>query len=152
IEAGAKLMGVAPGQCTARNGKVVAGGRSITYGEIARRGGPARSFTPEEVDKMPIKPVSERRLIGRPTKALDVAGKVDGTARYGIDAKVPGMVYARPKLPPTRTGSKVTLIDDSAARKVKGYLKSIAIDDPSDTVPGWVLVVAQTYPAAIRAT
>ncbi len=151
IEAGAKLMGVAPSRCTARGGKIVAGGRSISYGEIARRGGTARSFTQEELDKLPIKPVSERRLIGHPTKALDVAAKTDGTARYGIDAHIPGMVYARPKLPPTRNGSKVLSVDDSAARTVKGYLKSITLDDPSETVPGWVLVIAQSYPAAIRA-
>ena len=61
------------------------------------------------------------------------------------------MVYARPKIPPTRNGSKVKSVDDSAARKVKGYLQSLVLDDPSDTVPGWVMVIAETYPAAIRA-
>jgi CO/xanthine dehydrogenase Mo-binding subunit len=151
IEAGARLMGVAPGNCTARAGKVVAGGRSIPYGEIARRGGTLRTFTPDEIDKMPIKPASERRLIGKPGKSVDIAAKVDGTARYGIDARVPGMVYARPKLPPTRNGSKVVSIDDSTAKQVRGYRQSIALDDPSDTVPGWVMVIADSYHAAIRA-
>lgn len=152
IEAGAKLLGVSPAQCTARAGKVVAGSRSITYGEIARRGGPARRFSAEELDRLPIKPVSERRLIGRPTQALDIARKVDGSGLYGIDAKVPGMVYARPKLPPTRNGSKVVSIDDRAARAVKGYRQCLALDDPSETVPGWVLVIADSYPAALRAS
>src|SRR6201999_2570365 len=63
-----------------------------------------------------------------------------------------GMVYARPKLPPTRYDSTVLSIDDTAARPVQGYLRSIALDDPSGTVPGWVMVIAKTYPAAIRAT
>ncbi len=120
IEVGARLMGVGAGVCIARSGGVVAGGRSVSYGEIARRGGVSRHFTADEIDKMPIKPVSERRLIGRPTTAVDIAAKTDGAARYGIDAKMPGMVYARPKLPPTRNGSKVTSIDDSAARKGEG--------------------------------
>ena len=62
------------------------------------------------------------------------------------------MVYARPKLPPTRNGSKVIAVDDTNARKVKGYLRTITLDDPSDTVPGWVMVIAESYPAAIRAT
>ncbi len=100
---------------------------------------------------MPVKPASQRRLIGRAVPALDVPSKTTGAARYGIDAKVEGMVYARPKIPPTRNDSRVRSIDDSAARDVKGYISSMALDDPSGTVPGWVMVLADTYPAAIRA-
>src|SRR5262249_25529270 len=66
-------------------------------------------------------------------------------------AEVDDMVYARPKIPPTRYGSKVVSIDDSAAKSVKGYIKSIALDDPSDTVPGWVMVFADSFFAADRA-
>jgi hypothetical protein len=61
------------------------------------------------------------------------------------------MVYARPKIPPTRNGARVRSIDDSAARSVKGYISSLALEDPSNTVPGWVMVFASSYPAAIRA-
>ena len=99
---------------------------------------------------MPTKPASQRRLIGRPVAALDIPPKTTGAARYGIDAKVEGMVYARPKVPPTRNDSKVRSIDDSAARSVKGYISSLALDDPSNTVPGWVMVFAETYPAALE--
>jgi CO/xanthine dehydrogenase Mo-binding subunit len=151
IEAGAKLLGVSTAACTAAKGHVVAGGRSISYGEIARNGGPARSFTPEELEKLPIKPAAKRGLIGKPVKALDIAAKTDGTAQYGIDAKLPGMVYARPKLPPTRNGSTVVSVDDSGAKKVKGYLRCVTLEDASGTVPGWVLVVAESYYAAIKA-
>src|SRR5208337_3219028 len=111
----------------------------------------SRTFTADELARMPIKPAAERRLIGRTVPALDIPAKTDGTARYGIDAKVDGMVYARPKIPPTRNGCTVRSIDDSAARSVKGYVSSLALDDPSGTVPGWVIVFAETYPAAIRA-
>ncbi|WP_374571849.1 molybdopterin cofactor-binding domain-containing protein [Phenylobacterium sp.] len=151
IEAGAKLMGVPPAACRARNGVVSGPGGSISYGEIVRRGGSDRKFTPEELAKLPIKPAAERRLIGKPTKALDVAAKTTGAAIYGIDAKVPNMVYARPVMPPTRNGSKVVSVDDSAAKTVKGYLQHVVLDDPSQTVPGWVMAVAESYPAAIRA-
>src|SRR5262245_66442165 len=61
------------------------------------------------------------------------------------------MVYARPKIPPTRYGSVVRAVDDSAAKRVKGYLTSLVIEDPSNTVPGWVVVCATSYPAATRA-
>ena len=151
IEGGAKLLGTTPAACTARAGKVVAGGRSISYGDIVARGGLTRSFTPAEMDKLPIKPVAERRLVGKPVPAIDIPAKTNGAAVYGIDAKVPGMVHARPKLPPTRYGAKVVSIDDSAAKAVKGYLKSIALDDPSGTVPGWVMVIADSTAASIRA-
>ncbi|MDR3507327.1 MAG: molybdopterin-dependent oxidoreductase [Caulobacteraceae bacterium] len=151
IEAGAKLLGASPAACSARKGAVAAGGRSITYGEIVRRGALSRQYSADDLAKLPIKPVDQRNLIGKPVAALDIAAKTTGAAIYGIDAKVPGMVYARPKLPPTRNGSKVVSVDDSAARKVKGYLRCITLDDPSDTVPGWVMVIAESYPAAIRA-
>src|SRR5215510_10240295 len=105
IDAGAKLLGVSSSQCVARQGAVIAPNQSISYGEIVRRGEPKRKFMPDELAKLPIKPASERRLIGKKTDALDVPAKTNGSARYGIDAVVPGMVYARPKVPPTRYGS-----------------------------------------------
>jgi isoquinoline 1-oxidoreductase beta subunit len=151
IDGGANLLGVDPSSCNAIRGTVVSGKRMISYADIVRQGKFARTFTADEMAKLPIKPVEQRRLIGRPVRALDIAGKTDGTARYGIDAQVSGMVYGRPKIPPTRNGSKVVSVNDTAAREVKGYLQSIVLDDPSDTVPGWVMVVAENYPAAERA-
>src|SRR5215470_3767181 len=151
IDAGAKLLGVSPSQCFARQGAVVAANRSISYGEIISRGAPRREFTPDELAQLPIKAVSERRLIGKKADALDIPAKINGTARYGIDAVVEGMVYARPKIPPTRNGSVVRSVDDSAAKRVNGYLKSLVLEDPSNLVTGWVVVCATSYPAAIRA-
>jgi isoquinoline 1-oxidoreductase subunit beta len=151
IEAGAKLLGVPSDQCHARNSSVIAADRSISYAEIVSRGDLKRAFTADELAKMPIKPASDRRLIGRKTAVLDIPAKTNGAAIYGIDANVDGMVYARPKIPPTRNGAKVRSIDDLAARKVKGYISSLALEDPSNTVPGWVMVFASSYPAAIRA-
>ncbi|HTO66468.1 MAG TPA: molybdopterin cofactor-binding domain-containing protein [Bradyrhizobium sp.] len=150
VEAGAKLLGVPVDQCQARNGSVVAADGSISYGEIVSHG-LTRTFTEDELARMPIKPAAERRLIGRNTAALDIPAKTNGTTRYGIDAAVEGMVYARPKIPPTRYGARVRSIDDSAAEKVKGFLGTLALEDASDTVPGWVMVLASSYPAAIRA-
>ncbi|MES2095998.1 MAG: molybdopterin cofactor-binding domain-containing protein [Pseudomonadota bacterium] len=152
IEAGAKLMGASPGNCHARDGAIHAGGRSITYGDIAKSGVAARQFSADELKALPLKPVGDRRLMGKAVHALDVDAKTNGSAIYGIDAHVPGMVYARPKMPPTRNGSTVVSVDDSAARGVKGYLRYLILDDPSDTVPGWVMVIAESYYAAVKAT
>lgn len=151
LEAGAKLLGVPPSACVARGGAVHAGSRRIDYGEIVGRSQLGRQFSADDLKALPIKSASDRRLIGKPVPALDVPDKTTGAAVYGIDAVIPGMVYARPKLPPTRYGSKVLAIDDSAARGIRGYLRSVVLDDPSNTVPGWVMVFAETYYAALRA-
>ena len=151
IEEGAKLLGVHPQVCTARNGAVEARGRSILYGDIVARGDLRRTYTPEQLEAIPIKPPAKRRLIGRDTLALDVPSKTNGKARYGLDAVVEGMIYARPKVPPTRYDSKVVSIDDSAAKGVPGYIQSLALDDPSGTAPGWVMVYADSFIAANRA-
>jgi CO/xanthine dehydrogenase Mo-binding subunit len=151
IDAGAKLMGVKPADCVARNGAVTAGGKSLSYGEIVAKGDLSRTFTADELAKLPLKPASERRLIGKPGQARDVPAKTNGQAKYGLDAKVPGMVYARPKLPPTRYGATVVSIDETEAKKVPGYIRAIALDDPSGTVPGWVMVYADSFVAADRA-
>jgi isoquinoline 1-oxidoreductase subunit beta len=151
IEEGAKLLGVSPDLCAARNGAVEAGSKSIAYSDVVARGDLRRTYTLEQLSQMPIKPPAERRLIGRDTMALDVPPKTNGEARYGLDAAVEGMIYARPKIPPTRNDSKVVSIDDSAAKSVPGYIQSLALDDPSGTAPGWVMVYADSFVAADRA-
>jgi isoquinoline 1-oxidoreductase beta subunit len=151
IEEGAKLLGVSPEVCVARNGVVEAGSKSIAYGDIVARGDLHRTYSAEQLKDMPIKPAAERRLIGRDTTAIDVPPKTNGEARYGLDARVDGMIYARPKIPPTRNDSKVVSIDDSAAKSVPGYIQSLALDDPSGTAPGWVMVYADSFAAANRA-
>jgi isoquinoline 1-oxidoreductase subunit beta len=151
IDEGAKLLGVDRGQCEARNGAVVCGSQSIGYGDVVARGDLNRRYTPEQLQQMPIKPPAQRHLIGRDTMALDVPTKTNGAARYGIDAAVAGMIYARPKVPPTRYDCTVISIDDSAAKAVPGYIKSLALDDPSGTAPGWVMVYAENFVAASRA-
>jgi len=151
IEEGAKLMGVSPGDCQARNSRVIAGNNSISYAEVVQRGDLTRSYTQEELEKMPIKPASQRRLIGRESQALDIPDKTTGSSVYGLDAKFEGMVYARPLMPPTRYGSVVNSVDDSAAKQIKGYLQTLVLEDPSETVPGWALVIAESFHAANKA-
>lgn len=151
IEEGAKLLDVKPDVCTARDSHVIAGGKSISYADIVRKGNITRTYTPEQLKVLPIKKAEDRRLVGTSTPARDVPSKTNGSGVYGLDAHVPGMIFARPKLPPTRNGSTVVSIDDSAATNVKGYIKTVALDDPSGTVPGWVVVFADSFVAADQA-
>ena len=87
VDEGARLLGVPPNRCVARGGAVIAADRSISYAEIIQRGDLRRTFTGDELANMPIKPGSERRLIGRAVKALDIPAKTNGAARYGIDRR-----------------------------------------------------------------
>ena len=151
IEEGARLLGVEPGQCVAENSQVVCGNKQISYADIVAKGQLSRTYTDEQLASLPLKAAKDRKLVGVDTLALDVPAKSQGTAIYGIDATYEGMVYAKPLLPPTRYGSSVQSVDDSRAKSVRGYQQSLVLVDPSNSVPGWVLVVGDSYHAAQRA-
>lgn len=143
IEAAAQKWGIDAADCRAREGRITGGGNTITYGELVAEG-LSRAFTEDELQALPLKPHSELSLVGRDVAALDIANKTTGRAIYGIDAKVDGMVYGVPLIPPTRQGSKVISIDDSGAKDQKGYLRTVDLKDPSGIVPGIVVVVGKT--------
>ncbi|EED30431.1 membrane-bound aldehyde dehydrogenase (pyrroloquinoline-quinone) [gamma proteobacterium NOR5-3] len=152
IDAAAKLSGVDAAQLSAENGVVSGAGQSLSFAEIVSRGDINRSFSEDELAAMPIKPAAARTLIGKPASALDVPAKSKGTAVYGLDAELPGMVYAHPIVAPTRYGSVITAIDDSAAREIPGYQQTLTIEDSSGFVQGMALVIADSFPAAMKAT
>ncbi len=151
IEEGARLLGVPAQSCTARASKVISGNQSISYAEIVQKGNLNRQFSAEELAAITLKKPADWRVIGTEGKAIDIPEKVDGSGIYGIDAKVDGMVYARPVMPPTRFGSRALSINDSAAKNVPGYLGFRLLDDPSGTVPGWPVVYGESYTAVNKA-
>jgi isoquinoline 1-oxidoreductase beta subunit len=151
IEAAAKKWGIAAKDCKASNGKVISSKGEISYGELVTLG-LARQFTEEELKDLPLKPNADLKLVGKQVTSLDIANKTNGKTIYGIDAKIEGMVYANPILPPTRYGSKVVKFDDSAAKAVKGYQQTIVLEDASGSVPGWLMVIASSFIAAQKAS
>ena len=151
IDAGAVMLGVSPEQCTAESGRVIAGDRSVTFGEIVSRGNISRTFTPEEVEALPIRPASEKTIVGSRGKANDIPAKVDGSGVYGIDAEIDGMVYGCPAMPPSRYGSTVVSVDETAAKDIPGYVQAVTLTDPTHNVDGWVVAVAETFWAAQKA-
>jgi len=90
-------------------------------------------------------------MIGVSVPQLDIPFKVNGTAKYGIDTFLPGMVYGKLVLPPVRYGATVKSVDDSAAKKVPGFIKAVTLDDKTMTTTGWVVAVADTYQHARQA-
>src|ERR1700758_5796448 len=81
----------------------------------------------------------------------NIPSKVNGTAKYGIDVMLPGMAYGAVVAPPVRYGATVKSIDDSEAKKVKGFIKAVTLDDKTATTTGWVVAVADTYANAKKA-
>ena len=133
----AKTWNVPATELTTEPGFVVhaASGRKLSYGEIAKT-----ATVPDpmpEITKADLKPASQFRLIGKDIPRIDVPLKVNGTAIYGIDTHMPGMVYASIRNPDVQ-GETPLQVDDAAARKVKGFIKTV-------TLPNAVAVVADSF-------
>ncbi len=151
LDAGAGLLGAKPEDCEIVNGRVSHGEKSLGFGEIVSQAELNRTFSEEELKALPIKSAAERQFIGKPTQARDIPEKSRGEAVYGLDVELPGMVFAHPLIPPTRYGSKIASIDDTAAKAVPGYLQTLRLEDPAEVLQGWAVVIAENYPAAMKA-
>ncbi|HEY6982726.1 xanthine dehydrogenase family protein molybdopterin-binding subunit [Reyranella sp.] len=152
-EAGAAMMGVPAGECRAANSQVIHGktGKKVSYAKIVAAGKANKVWTPDGLKAIKLKTPDQYTLIGHSVPQLDIPSKTNGTAKYGIDAMVPGMLYGKPVVPPVRYGATVKAVDDSAAKKVKGFVKAVMLDDGTKTTSGWVVAVATTYEGAKKA-
>ena len=126
ISAAAAQWGIAPKDCTTEPHFVVhrSSGRKLGYGEIAAAA--AKLPVPKKED-VPLKPRSEWRYIGKESNSLfDLHEIVTGKAIFGMDATMPGMVYASVEHPPV-LGQKIKSYDDKAALQVPGVQKTLTI-------------------------
>jgi isoquinoline 1-oxidoreductase beta subunit len=119
IEAVAAKWGVPAAELATEPSTVVhhASKRRIGYGEIA-----AFAKVPNELPKIEdkdLKGPEQFRYIGKDLPRVELPTKVDGTAKYGIDVALPGMLYAAVLQSPYEGGTPAT-IEDSAARAVPG--------------------------------
>jgi isoquinoline 1-oxidoreductase subunit beta len=153
IEAGAAMMGVPPGECRAANSQVIhsKSGKRVSYARIVTEGKAARVWTADELKAIKLKTPDQYTLVGQSVPQIDVPPKINGTAKFGIDAMVPGMVYGKPVVPPVRYGATAKTVDDTEARKIKGFIRAVTLDDTTKTTTGWVVAVATTYDAAKKA-
>jgi isoquinoline 1-oxidoreductase beta subunit len=153
IEAGAGMMGVPASECRAANSQVIHGktGRKVSYAKIVSDGKASKVWTADELKAIKLKTPDQYVLIGQSVPQLDVPPKINGTAKYGIDATAPGMLYGKPVVPPVRYGATVKAVDETEARKVPGFVRAVTLDDKTGTTSGWVVAVAATYPAAKKA-
>jgi isoquinoline 1-oxidoreductase subunit beta len=125
VAAAAKTWSVDPAQCTTNNGVVyhAASQRSATYGSLAA----AAAALPVPAT-VPLKSPEQFRLIGKTRRRADIPSKVNGSAKYGIDVRMPGMLYAALARSPV-FGGKVKSYNASKARAVHGVVHVVQISN-----------------------
>jgi isoquinoline 1-oxidoreductase beta subunit len=129
VTAAANDWNVDASQCKASNGTVTGpGGKKATYGQLA-----AKAAAVEVPKDVPLKPSSQFKIVGNSKqRRLDTEAKVKGTAQFGIDTRVPGMLYAAVAMSPI-IGGKVASFDDSRAKAMPGvkavvqYSRGVAV-------------------------
>ena len=152
-EAAAASMGVPASELVVR-GSVVSHSKSkksMSFADIVKSGKITKTFTPDELKAIKLKTPDQYSMVGVSVPQLDIPPKINGTAKYGIDVMLPGMVYGKVITPPVRFGATVKSLDDAAAKKVPGFIKAIALDDKTGSTTGWVVAVANTYANARKA-
>jgi CO/xanthine dehydrogenase Mo-binding subunit len=137
IAAAAQQWGVDPATCYAERASVIhrGSGRKLSYGELA-----------ETAATLPV-PASPRlkdpkdfTIIGKRTPQVDNPARVDGTAIFGIDVRVPGMLFVSIEHSPV-FGGKVARYDATRAKQVAGVRDVVQIDE------GIAVVATNTWAA-----
>ena len=152
-EAAAASMGVPASELVVR-GSIVSHSKSkksMSFADIVKSGKITKTFTPDELKAIKLKTPDQYTMVGVSVPQLYIPPKINGTAKYGIDVMLPGMVYGKVITPPVRFGATVKSLDDAAAKKVPGFIKAIALDDKTGSTTGWVVAVANTYANARKA-
>ena len=134
IAAAAQRWNVSPSDCEAANSKIThkATGRSFDYGALAADAANIK------LDKEPaIRTPDQFKLIGKRLARLDTPLKINGSAKFAIDTKVPDMVYAAVAACPV-FGGKLKSVDDAPAKGRRGILQVVKLENA-------VVVVADRF-------
>ncbi len=117
VAAAAVRWGVEPAACSVRDGRIIhaASGRTLGFGAVAADAARV-TLTAEPA----IRPPEQFRLVGTPQARLDTPVKVNGSARFGIDTRLPGMLYAAVAACPVFGGTLVAA-DETADRRAAGH-------------------------------
>ncbi len=136
-KAAAARWGAAWEQCETRDGFVVNNGRRLRFGELAAA---AAGFDlPEE---LPLRFGDEGRLVGQSLPRLDAPAKIDGSANFTADVRLPDMVFATIAQGPAGGDSRLIRVDKPAADRVRGVTAVVENER-------WAAVVGNTSWAAI---
>jgi CO/xanthine dehydrogenase Mo-binding subunit len=121
--------------------------KKVTYAELVGGKRFNVALTGRNVDattgKAVVKPVNELRVVGQSLPRQDIPGKVDGSLKWAVDMKLPGMVHARNVRPPL-AGATLQRIDESSVADVPGFIRVVSRGN-------YVAVICQREEQAIRA-
>lgn len=139
IQAAARRLGLPTGQFRAESGSIVTpDGTRLPYADLA-----AEAASVALPDPPLLKPQADWRLLGKPQPRTDMLAKSTGTARYAIDIRLPGMVFASLRRNPA-PGAGMVSHDAKQAQTLPGVLKIIPLD-------GGIAAIATTTWAAFQA-
>lgn len=128
-------------ECKASMGEIIhSSGKKLSYGELVEE---AAKLTPPETP--PLKAPGEFKVIGQPLPRRDIPAKTNGSAIFGLDIQMPGMLYASVERSPVFLG-KVASFNDEKARAVPG-VKAVVKTQRNvwGHVREGVAVVAESY-------
>src|SRR5690242_1803404 len=156
LAAAAREWNCQKSDCRAKYGSIIhiATGRRVRYGELIET---ASKLPVPELSKVPLKAPRDFRIAGKPVARVDTPAKVDGSAVFGLDVRVPGMLFAVIARCPY-FGGKLLRFDSSDAKAVPG-VKAVFAVPPISYVPamqrnfnvaGGVAVVATSTWAALQ--
>ncbi|NDH41806.1 MAG: xanthine dehydrogenase family protein molybdopterin-binding subunit, partial [Gammaproteobacteria bacterium] len=142
LEAASQSWEVPLSELATREGTVVhaGSGRVSTYGDLLEV---IHRLNIEPPDVVALKDPSEFKVLGKPARRYEGPGKVDGSAEFGIDIKLPGMLYGSIARPPVHGGSVISF-DANEALAMPGVVKVKAIR-------AGVVVLADSYWRAQKA-
>lgn len=103
--------------------------KKVTYGELIGGRKFNVALTGNNVDATTglakVKAVQDLKFVGQSLPRYDIPAKVDGSLKWAVDAKAPGMVHARNVKPPV-AGAKLVSIDESSVRNLPGFVKVVS--------------------------
>jgi CO/xanthine dehydrogenase Mo-binding subunit len=122
--------------------------RKVTYGQLIGGKKFNVALTGNNIDattgEAKVKPVQDLKIVGLSPQRYDIPAKVDGSLKWAVDVKLPGMVHARNVKPPV-AGAKVIGIDESSVRGLPGFIKVVSKGN-------YVAVVCEREEQAIKAS
>lgn len=150
LDMAAARFGVPVSQLVVADGVVSVTGdpsKKVTYGELIGGRRFNVTLTGNNINATTgtakLKDVQQMKMVGKSPQRYDIPGKIDGTAKWAVDVKVPGMLHARNVKPPF-AGAKLVSIDESSVNKLPGFVKVVSKGN-------YIAVVCQREEQAINA-
>ena len=146
VQAAALQWRVDPGEVTTAKGRIfhAASGRSVGYGEVASA---AARLAPPDLKTIPLKDPAQFTIIGKPLVGIDSARIVKGEPIFGVDTRLPGMLYAVYEVAPAH-GGRLVKADTAAARRAPGVRHVVPIvgnGDPDTGLADGVAILASNW-------